>query len=196
MPYILIILAAATRIIPHMNNAAAITAAAIFSGFALPKKQAFLVPLAARFVTDIFLGFFAWQLMVAVYAAHILGVFLGMWVKKNNTVIPATTTGEPESIPGSQIAQATSGMTAQKWIKIIISSLGASISFFLITNFAFLYGSYQHTMSGILQSYANGLPFLRGTVVGDVGYTAGIFAIYFAASFASTRVTKYQTASI
>jgi hypothetical protein len=29
----------------------------------------------------------------------------------------------------------------------------------------------------VLMAYANGLPFLRGTLLGDVGYTVGMFAV-------------------
>lgn len=149
--HIIIILAIATRLVPHMANVAPITALAIFSAVYLPKKQAIAIPLIARFVSDIFLGFFAWPLMVAVYASHLVGVLFGLWIKQSQN---------------------------HRWVKIVGSSLGASIIFFLVTNFAFFYSTYTHNWSGIAQSYVNGLPFFRGTLLGDLGYTVALFGSY------------------
>lgn len=149
--YLIIILAVITRFIPHLPNFAPITALAIFSAAYLPKKQAVVIPLAARFVSDVFLGFFSWPLMVAVYASHLVGVLFGLWIKSAKS---------------------------HRWIKIIFSSLGASLIFFLVTNFAFLYSFYPHSWQGIMQSYINGLPFFRGTLVGDLSYTLALFGTY------------------
>lgn len=151
MIYFIIVLAVITRFVPHMPNFAPITALAIFSAVYLPKKQAIFIPLAARFVSDIFLGFFAWPLMVAVYASHLAGVLFGLWIKKSQNY---------------------------RWLKIVGSSLAASVIFFLVTNFAFFYSTYTHNLSGIMQAYANGLPFFRGTVMGDFSYTVALFGAY------------------
>ena len=49
----------------------------------------------------------------------------------------------------------------------------------LRTNFAFLYGNaYPHTWTGIISAYVNGLPFLRGTMAGDLGYGLFLFGTY------------------
>jgi hypothetical protein len=151
MIYLIIGLAIITRFIPHLANFAPITAIAIFSAVYLPKKQAVGLPLAVRLISDIFLGFFQWPLMVAVYASHLFGAVLGIWIK---------------------------GSPAHRWIKIVGSSLMASAVFFLVTNFAFLYSTYPHNFSGIAQAYANGLPFLRGTLLGDLSYTLALFGGY------------------
>lgn len=152
--YLIIIFAVVSRFIPHLNNFAPITALAIFSAVYLPKKQAIVIPLAARLVSDIFLGFFSWPLMVAVYAAHLSGVLFGLWIKKAGPTV------------------------SQKSFKILGSSLGASLVFFLVTNFAFLYAEYPHTLQGIVLAYTNGLPFLRGTVIGDLSYVVALFGAY------------------
>jgi hypothetical protein len=152
MIYFLIIsIAAVSRFVPHIPNFAPITALAIFSAVYLPKKQAIVVPLAARFISDLFIGFFAWPLMLAVYASHLLGVLFGLWIKREKS---------------------------SRWLKILASSLGASLLFFGITNFAFLYAQYPHNWSGIVQAYAAGLPFLRGTLLGDMAYTTALFGAY------------------
>ena len=160
--YLVILAAVAARFIPHMPNFAPITALAIFSAAQLDWKKAAGITLAARLVSDLFLGFFSWPLMLAVYASHLVGILFGLWIKRQ-----------------------------QSWTRIGLSSLASSLLFFLVTNFAFLYAEYPHNLSGVMQSYINGLPFLRGTLVGDLGYTAVLFGAlalvkYFASQKAKT----------
>mgnify|MGYP001582758577 CR=1 FL=1 len=177
--YFIITLAIISRFVPHVPNFAPITAIAIFSAAHLSWKKSFAITLAARFFSDIFLGFFAWPLMVAVYASHLFGVILGLWIKRNKTVIPKATK-RSEGLSGIYNfgSRIKSGMTEKKWIKIILSPLITSVVFFLATNFAFLYANYPHNISGIIQSYANGLPFFRGTLFGDLTYTLALFGGY------------------
>lgn len=149
--YFIIVLSILTRFIPHLANFSIITALGIFSAVYLSKKEAVAIPLAVRFVSDIFLGFFSWPLMVAVYGSHLVGVLFGLWIKRSEN---------------------------NRFVKIVFSSLGSSAIFFLVTNFAFLYSEYAHNWSGILLAYANGLPFLRGTILGDLSYTLALFGAY------------------
>ncbi len=198
--YLIIVLGVISRFVPHLANFAPITALAIFSAANLDWKKSVGLTLAARLVSDLFLGFFSWPLMVAVYLSHLVGVLFGAWIKRSNNVIPEATSaqraGYPESInkiPARPPArQASAGMT-QGWLKIIASSLGASVTFFLVTNFAFLYRDYNHNISGILLAYTNGLPFLRGTVLGDLAYTVGMFGGYEIVKAAITSKRKIDS---
>jgi len=149
--YSIIILAIASRFVHHIPNFAPITAIAIFSAAYLPWKKSVALTLVIRFISDIFLGFFAWPLMLAVYASHLVGVAFGLWIKKSQN---------------------------HHWLKITASSLGSAIVFFLVTNFAFLYAEYPHTWAGIVSAYTNGLPFFKGTLAGDVFYTVALFGAY------------------
>lgn len=167
MIYLIIILAIITRFIPHMPNAAPITALAIFSAANLGWKKSVGLTLAVRFTSDIFLGFFSWPLMVAVYSCHLAGVLFGMWIKRSEN---------------------------HRWLKIAGSSLFLSATFFLVTNFAFLYGNYPHNISGIILAYTNGLPFFRGTVLGDLGYTAALFGAYQFALYAKS-IKRFKRAT-
>ncbi len=170
MIYIIILIAIATRFIPHMPNLAPITALSIFSAVYLPKKQAIAVPLLARFASDLIIGFFAWPLMVAVYASHLAGVGIGLWIKRS-----------PEG-------------TGKRWLKIGSAGLFSAGVFFLVTNFVMFYpGSYPQSWAGLVASYTNALPFLRGTIMGDVGYTVALFggyslAVYLAKNFSYKRL--------
>ena len=113
--------------------------------------------------------------MVAVYASHLVGILFGLWIKDSR-------------LRGND--------SLLRWLKIVGSSLGASIIFFLVTNFAFLYSGYEHNLSGIILAYTNGLPFFRGTLLGDLGYTAALFGAYQAVQFiirAKPRTLKSLT---
>jgi hypothetical protein len=174
--YLIIITAVVSRFVPHPVNFAPITAIAIFSAYHLGWKQAVGLTLVIRLVSDLFLGLVAWPMMVAIYASHLVGVLLGVWIRNLKNVIPETRLGGVSGIQkqtmdlGSQ-----AGMTLGKWVRIIVASLGASVIFFLVTNFAFLYSNYSHNLSGIIESYINGLPFLRGTLMGDLVYSVVLF---------------------
>lgn len=161
MVYLIILVAALTRFVPHMPNLAPVTALAIFGAVYLPKKQALVIPLAVRLLSDLFLGFFSWPLMIAVYAAHLIGFGLGLLVKKHSV-----------SLQGKFLGLTGAGMLS-------------AIIFFLITNFAFFYSAteYTHNLSGILLAYYNGLPFFQGTLIGDVVYTLVLAGSYEAVKY-------------
>lgn len=157
--YIFIIAAiVATRLLPHLWNFAPITAVAIFAGMYLPKKQALALPLAARFVSDLFLGFFSPVLMLAVYFCHLFGAALGIWVRKDKSLT-----------------------------RVIGAPVISAAVFFFITNFAWFYSTYPHNLSGIILAYTNGLPFLRGTLLGDVAYTLALVGGYEAVLYYQAR---------
>lgn len=76
-----ILIAVLFRLVPHLPNVTPITAAALFSGvFLSDKKLAFIIPLAAMAISDIFLGFTLISLFV--YSAIILIGFMGIYSKK------------------------------------------------------------------------------------------------------------------
>lgn len=154
MPLILFLIAvAASRVLLHelgfANNFAAVTAVAMFVSCYWSPKQALASTLAVRFVSDLFIGFFSLPLMIAVYVCHLVGIPLGSWIARKKTVT-----------------------------RIIAAPLLTAALFFLVTNFAFLYPEYPHTLSGIGLAYLNGLPFLRGTLIGDLGYVIALFGGY------------------
>jgi len=55
----------------------------------------------------------------------------------------------------------------------------SSVSFFLVSNFAVwaVWNMYPKTFSGLMTCYAAGLPFFRGTAVGDLFFSLGMFAV-------------------
>lgn len=144
----MIIAGAAMRLLPHEYNFTPIAAIALFGGVYLSKKYALILPLVAMFVSDIFLGFH--DTMAYVYGSFILTGLIGLWLRNHKNV-------------GT----------------VIGASFVSSVLFFLITNFGvWAQGMYARDLSGLMQSYIMGLPFFRGTLLGDLFYTGVMFGAY------------------
>lgn len=142
---LLIALGLVLRLLPHPANFAPIAAIAIFGGLYLPKRWAIILPLIAMFVSDIFIGFYTWQIMVAVYGSFAIVGLIGLLVRKN-----------------------------KKAATVIGGTILGSILFFLITNFAvWTFGTiYAHDFAGLVQCYAMAIPFFKNTLLGDLFYTS------------------------
>lgn len=140
---LLMILGIATRFLPHPANFTAIGAIALFGGLYLPKRWAIILPLMAMFISDIFIGFYTWQIMASVYGSFVLAGLIGLVVRKN-----------------------------KKFHTVLGGTLLGSILFFLITNAAvcFFGTMYAHNFSGLMQSYFMALPFFRNSLLGDLFY--------------------------
>ena len=82
-PLLVILVAVLMRVLPHMPNFTPIAAMALFGGVYLSKKYAFFIPLAAMFVSDIFLGFH--PAMPYVYGSFILTGIIGLWLKNHRS---------------------------------------------------------------------------------------------------------------
>jgi hypothetical protein len=64
------------------------------------------------------------------------------------------------------------------WLRVIGAALASSVSFFLISNFAVWAAwpqMYARDFSGLISSYAAGLPFFRGTVESDLFFSLAMF---------------------
>lgn len=149
--FILITLGIAARFLPHPANFVPIGAIAIFSGIYLPKKWAVILPLAAMFFSDIFLGFYAWPIMLSVYAGFIIMALIGLWVRQN-----------------------------KKLSTVLGGTILGSIVFYLVTNGAvWAFGSlYTHNLAGLAQSYIMAIPFFRNSLFGDLFFTGVLVSAY------------------
>ena len=139
------------RLIPHAPNFAPIAAIALFGGVYFSKKTALILPVAAMFISDIFIGFYDIKIMAAVYGSFLLSVILGLWLKNH-----------------------------KKWHTVAGTAVLSSVLFFLITNFAVWAFSpwYAKTFSGLIQCYIMALPFLKNSLLGDLFYTTVFFGTY------------------
>ncbi len=162
---ILILLGVSTRFLPHPANFTALGAVAIFSGIYLPRRWALILPLMAMFLSDIFIGFYAWPIMLSVYSGFIIMALMGMAVK-----------------------------TKKNAATILGGTLLGSILFFLLTNFSvWTFGSwYEHSLAGLYQCYVLALPFFKNSLAGDLFYTAALAGSY---ELALAFIKKSQTAA-
>jgi hypothetical protein len=153
---VIVLAAAATRLLPHPPNLTAMTALALFGGahFA-DRRLAFGVPLAALLVSDLALGIF-WNWDFRAIQAH-------MWVQY---VCFAGIVSMGLLLSGRRGAR-----------RIGTVALSASCLFFIVTNFAeWLFQPwYPKTGAGLAASYIAGIPFFRNMLLGDVLYTALLF---------------------
>src|SRR5260370_19144004 len=81
---VLIVLAAALRIAPHPWNFTPVGAMALFSGAVLKDRRlAFLFPLVALFVGDIFIGLY--KIIPIIYSSFLISVAIGLFVRGRRT---------------------------------------------------------------------------------------------------------------
>jgi len=147
---VMIILAAAVRIMPHPWNFTPIGAMAIFSGAMFrDRRVSFLFPLVALFAGDLFVGLH--RLIPVVYASFLLSVLIGAWLANRRSIL---------RIGGAVF-------------------LGA-LQFFLVTNFAAwkVFDTYPHTLAGLVACYITGLPLFGNTLAGDAVYATLFFGIF------------------
>ncbi len=159
-------------------NFAPVAAIALFAGYFFRSRAiALLVPLAVMGISDLFIGSYDWHMMALVYGALMLPVFARGMLRRWFSVDA-----------GATAFRATAGLLA--------SSLGASISFFAISNFgAWLwYGTYEHTVAGVIHCYVQAIPFFRYTLAGDLLFAVVLFGGYaLAMSFAIAAKPAPQT---
>lgn len=148
---LLIVVGLAGRFLPHPWNMTPLTAIAIFSSTYLSLRYSFLIFFLTMVVADIFLGFYEWQIMLAVYGSFALASLIGLIIRRHK--MPTT---------------------------ILFCSLGSSVLFFLLTNFAVwqFSGMYEHTLVGIIQCFTLAIPFFKNALFGDLLYSGVLFGAY------------------
>ncbi len=145
----LITLGAATRLLPHPANFVPLGAIAIFSGLFLPRKLALWLPLVALFVSDLFIGFYMWEVMLTVYVSFLLTTFVATKI-------------QPKFAP-------TVGLTLAGSIFFFLTTNAAVWAFGTM---------YTHDFVGLIQSYTMALPFFRNGLLGDLFYTGILVGSY------------------
>jgi hypothetical protein len=144
---LLIVAAAASRLLPHPPNVTPVAAMALFGGAAfVDLRLALLVPLGAMVLSDLVLGLHG--TLPFVYGALAATALIGRLVRRRRR--PAA---------------------------LVAASLTASTLFFLVTNFGvwLVGGLYPKTAAGLAAAYVAGLPFFRNTLLGDLAFTVLLF---------------------
>ena len=155
---LLIVIAAVSRVIMYPDNFSPIIGMAIFAGAVIKDRRlAFALPVLAMFLSDVLFevfniapGFWGWGQLVG-YGILALITVIAFSMKKINVL----------SVAGY--------------------SIGSSLLFFFLSNSAFfvfdnpVYHLYPQNFGGLMQCYAAGLPFIQGTLMGDLFYCAVLF---------------------
>jgi Family of unknown function (DUF6580) len=164
---VLIVVGVVARALPHMPNFAPITASALFCGAYISRRYSLPVvfvtlaagdyimlyvnPFGATSFDHVYAPWDIWHsTLVYVYLSFAISALVGWYVRSHRQ-------------PGL----------------VVLAALFCSVQFFLITNAGvWLAGAYDRGLDGLIQSYTAGLPFFRGTVLGDLFYTAVFFGGY------------------
>lgn len=160
---LLVLLAALSRLIPHMPNFSPLAAISLF-GAAYFKKtwQAFLIPIAATWLSDLLIN----NVVYAAYFPSFTWLYPGFYWQY-----------------GSYLLIALSGLLMLKKVnitRVVGAGLMATAIFFLVTNFAVWLGSktYSQNRAGLISCYVAGIPFIKGTLLGNLVYSGALFGTF------------------
>ena len=174
----LIILAAFSRIIPHMPNFSPLGAIGVFGVAHFSKKWlGILIPITATWLSDLFIN----NVIYAKYTTSFVWFYDGFYWQY-----------------GSYILIAIAAIFIVKKVNVqnvFAGALASSAIFFLVSNFGVWISStsYPHTFSGLMTCYAAGIPFIKGTILGDLFYAAILFGSY---AFAQYKVPALAVAKV
>lgn len=151
------------RVLPHPWNLTPVGAVSLFSGGCFDRKRwAFIVPLAAVFLSERLLGIGYHQLTPVIYATFALIVVIGALIRDRRQ--------SPLAVAGGAVASAT--------------------LFYIVTNFAMWTISeiYPKTVAGLLACYVAGIPYYGTMLAGDLIYSALLFGTFV---WAERRVPRF-----
>lgn len=137
--------AALTRFLPHPPNVTPLAALALTGALYLDRRYAFILPLAAMLLSDLFLGMH--RIMPFVYVSFAASSAIGLWLRGRR------------SIP--VIAGASLGGSV---LFFLVTNFGV----WLVGDG----GVYSKNWAGLVECYVAAVPFFRNTVMGDLVYVA------------------------
>ena len=146
----LIALLSLSRLIPHPPNFTPILGMAVFSGAIISKRFfAYLVPLLAMLLSDLYLGFHA--SMPIIYFSLAICVLIGTFIETRVSVLNS----------------------------FLSISLGVLVFFLITNFMVWYgSGMYESSISGLMTCYFMGLPFVQNTFISSLLYGMGAFLIY------------------
>ena len=146
----IIVLLAMARLLPHPPNFTPILGMAVFSGAIMSRRLiAYLIPLAAMFLSDLYLGLHS--SIPIIYFSLAICVLIGTFIDSRITIFNSLL-----SISGGVI------------VFFLITNFAVWYGS----------GMYEFSLSGLMKSYLMGLPFLQNTFISSLIYGMGAFLIY------------------
>jgi len=165
LAFVLILLAAGSRLLPHPPNFAPLGAMALFGAAVFQKRWvAILVPITALYLSDLVLNnvvyaqyqpSFTWGVSIGTYFGFLAFVGLGFLLIRN-----------------------------RRWSigRILGAVLAGPAVFFVLTNFLSWYfdpfNMYPDNAAGLALSYTAAVPFLLNSLLGNLFFSAIVFGSY------------------
>jgi hypothetical protein len=140
---------------PHPANFAPVGAVALLGGMLLPRKFAAWTVVAVMILSDLLLGLHP----------------LVLWTWGSFALIALLANA---LLSGQKVGTS----------RLVISAIGGGTVFFVITNVGVWLqgGLYEKSWQGLLQCFANAIPFYRNTILGDVFFVSVFYATYLVVS--------------
>jgi hypothetical protein len=147
---ILIAILAFSRLIPHPPNFTPLLGMAVFAGAMLDKKLlAFMVPLVAMFLSDLFLGIHS--SIFIIYFVIMLNVAMGFLLVSKFTYLKVFVT-----------------LFSGAFIFFIITNFAVWLGS----------GMYSQDINGLISCYIMALPFFQNTLISTLMYGIGAFYLF------------------
>ena len=169
---LIIVAATAMRLVntqvPALSNFTPVGAIALFGGaYFTDKWKAYLVPLAALFISDMLINYIYTSQFIVFYSSSLwmygcfmLMVLIGTFIKKVNVT------------------------------NVAIASIASVLIHWLIMDLPFLYGTmYPHTLAGYGTSLVAAIPFEKNMLIADAIYGAILFGGF---ELAKSKYTALQ----
>jgi hypothetical protein len=154
LAYVFVVLAIAVRFMPHPWMFTPLTASLLYFGARGPRRFLW-APIVMLAASDIVLTKWFWHYrftwdQLVIWAWYVAVLMLGTKLREN-----------------------------KKPLWIMASALGSSVAFYLASNFAvWAFGTmYPKTLTGLMTSYTLAIPFFKPSLIGDLLFTAALFAV-------------------
>ena len=159
---LLVLLGALSRLLPHPPNFVAIGAVALYAGARLPRRWAYVVPVAAMAAADLVLDAGTGRAILSPVRLTVYGSFLA-------TVLLGR-------IGRRRLAERPLRVRFAAWPALAATG---SVLFFVASNFAewLTDPTYPKTLAGLLLCYTAAIPFFPNTLAGDLAGTAVLFGL-------------------
>ena len=161
--FLIILVAAISRILPHPPNFTPLAAIALFGSAHLKNKYlVFLIPISIVYLSDLFINnfiykeeFFRWFYDGCLwqYSVYFLIIILGIYLFNNKI----------------------------NSNKVLLGALMSSFMFFIISNFGVWFSGvmYSKDLTGLISCYVAAIPFYKWTMLGDIFYSVILFGGFY-----------------
>lgn len=167
----IILVAATSRLIPHLHNFSPLIAMSVFGAAYLKNtKLIWWLPLAATFLSDIALHFFVYSDFTFFYPGLIF-----QYLAYGAIILVSTIIFKKVNV-----------------LRIGIATLAGALLFFLISNFGswIVISEYSKNLQGLISAYAAGIPFFKGTFYSTLLFSVLLFSAYYIMQIVNIRTSK------